>query len=258
MSDNTQQYIAAAWNDRVRGKPIYHGMSTVNLTVPLDPANNPFAAVLPTLCRLLDVLQALVDAGFKFTVREEHFGQQYAHDLRLIVAWTRRDLDNPGIDFTTSYYDACGYADCCQGSQLKENFQYITTYLPDCKGDPVVGERMGRGEWALVDEVRNWISGDASRHQSVVLHADRSCPAFDADSRCQPVGSLAAFTDKVRAALSAAGLECRPETIAQVLPTEEEGFTVRMHGLLTKEYVMAVEVVTPERVAQASGPRAVG
>jgi hypothetical protein len=146
MSQDAQHAIRAVWENRVRGKPIFHGMSSTNLTDPLDPANDPFAAMRPTLYRLLDVLQGLVDAGFQFNVREDHFGQKYAHNLRLIVAWTRNDLCNPGIDFTTSYYDACGYADCCQGSQLKENFRYITAHLPEHRGEPVLRERMSTAE----------------------------------------------------------------------------------------------------------------
>jgi len=258
MSRHAQHVIRSVWEERVRGRPIFHGMSSINLTDPLDPACDPFSAMRPTLYRLLDVLQGLVDVGFQFTVREEHFGQRYSHDMRLIVAWTRKDLDNPGIDFTTSYYDACGYADCCQGSQLKENFQYITAHLPGCREEAIIRERMGDAEWSLVDEVGNWIRRDAHQHRSVVLHVDRGCPAFDADSRCQPVGSLEGFARKVQAVLSEANLQCSPETLAKVLPSEQDGFTVRMYRPLTREYIMDVEEVIPDKVAQASGPRGVG
>ena len=258
MSHDAHDVIEAVWKDRVRGRPIFHGMSSVNLTDPLDPGYDPFSAMRPTLYRLLDVLQGLLDAGSQFTVHEEHFGQKYSHDLWHIVAWTRNDLDNPGIDFTTSYYDACGYADCCQGSQLRENFQYITGHLPGRREDPIIRERMGDAEWSLVDEVGNWIRRDANRHRSVVLHADRACPAFDADPRCQPVGSLEGFARKVQAALSEANLQCTPETLAQVLPSEKDGFTVRMYRPLTKEYILEIEEVTPDKVAQVSGPREIG
>jgi hypothetical protein len=258
MDQDAQGIIKAFWEDRVCGRSIYHGMSSVNLTEPLDPANSPFSAMLPTISQLLDVLQGLVDAGFEFTVREKHFDQECSHDLRHIVAWTRNDLDNPGIDFTTSYYDACGYADCCQGSQLKQNFQYITTHLPGRRKDPALRERMGDAEWSLVDQVDNWIRRDANQHQSLVLNVDRACPAFDEDPRCQPVGSLEGFMRKVRTTLEEADLECTTETLERVLPSEEDGFTVRMYRPLTKEYIMAVEEVTPHKVAQTSGPREVG
>ena len=258
MDQRTQGMLTAAWEDRVRGRPIFHGMSSANLTDPLDPANDPFAPVRPRLYQLLDVLQGLVDNGFQFAVREEHFGQKYAHDLRLIVAWTRNDLDHPGIDFTTSYYDACGYADCCQGSQLKENFSYITKHLPDRRDDPIVRGRMREQDWSLVAEIRHWIERDAAQHRSIVLWADRSCPAFDPDPRCQPVGSMEGFSGKVLKALRERGLVCTPETIAEALPTEQEGFTVRMYRPLAREYIIKVEEATPDRVAQASGPRGTG
>jgi hypothetical protein len=72
------------------------------------------------------------------------------------------------------------------------------------------------------------------------------------------VGSLEGFARKVQAALSQGNLQCTPETLAQVLPSEQDGFTVRMYRPLTKEYIMDVEDVTPDKVAQAPGPRGVG
>jgi len=258
MGQDPEEILRAVWEERVRGKPIFHGMSTANLAYPLDPAHDPFTAMRPTLYRLLDVLQDLVNGGLEFTVREEHFGQTYSHALRLIVAWTRNDLDNPGIDFTTSYYDACGYADCCQGSQLKENFKYITDHLPERKDDPVLREHMRDEEWGMVDRVAGWIAQDANDHRSVLLCVDRACPAFDPDPRCQPVGSLEGFSRKVQAALREANLLCTAETVERILPGEEEGFTVRMRGPLTKDYVLSVEEIAPEKVAEASGPRGVG
>ncbi|HUW35191.1 MAG TPA: hypothetical protein VM223_26575 [Planctomycetota bacterium] len=258
MDDLARNILKGVWEDRVRAKPIYHGMSSANLTDPLDPAKDPFAAMRPKLYRLLDALQRLTDSGFQFVVREEHFGVKYANDLRLIVAWTRNDLDNPGIDFTTSYYDACGYADCCQGSQLKENFRYITSHVPERKDDPVVRRLMGAEEWALVGDVADWIAQGAAEHRSIVLHVDRSCPAFDPDARCQPVGSLEGFSQKVLDALGKKGLPCTVETVNLILPREEEGFTVRMYRALTKEHIMKIDEVTTGKVARATGPRGVG
>ena len=258
MRKDMQQVIRAVWEDQVRGMPIYHGTSSVNLTDPLDPAIDPFAEIRPALYLLLDVLEDLVEAGLSFTVVEEHFGERWEHDLGNIVAWTRNDLDHPSIDFTTSYYDACTYADCCQGSQLKQNFGYITTHLPGCEGDPVVRARMGAAQWSLVDEVGGWIRRGAGGHTSVVLHVDRACPAFDPDPQCLPAGSLEGFSAKVQAALAEAHLECTPSTLAQILPSEEDGFVVRMQRPLTKEHILRVEKVAPDGLAQAPGPGGVG
>ena len=258
MDQHTQDVLRLTWEERVRGKPIFHGMSSSNLTDPLDSTNDPFKLIRPTLYRLVEVLQGLVVAGFKFTVREEHFGKRYANDLRLILAWTRNDLDNPGIDFTTSYYDACGYADCCQGSQLRENFRYLTDHLPDCKDDPIVRRRMGPDEWSLVADMSRWIARDADQHRSIVLWADRSCPAFDPDHRCRPLGSFEGFSRKVLASLRKADLPCTRQMVDHVLPAEGKGFTVRMSGTLTKAYIMRIDEVTPEKVATATGPRGVG
>jgi len=117
---------------------------------------------------------------------------------------------------------------------------------------------MGRGEWALGP-----MSPIGSRRArcsaaSIILCVDRPCPAFDPDARCQPVGSLDGFSRKVLDALEKRGLPCTVETINQVLPREDEGFTVRMYRALTKEYIMEVDDVTPEKVARATGPRGVG
>lgn len=249
------------WEDRVEGRQVFRGMSAKDLRDPLDPSCDPFESVRPTLLRFIDVLESLVAGGLQFTVREDHFGEAYAHDLRSILGWSRRDLSDPGIDFTSSYYDACGYADCYQGSQLKQNFKTITDELPGRKDDPVVKAGMSNEDWALVAEVNAWVSQESAAHRSVVLRIRRSCPAFDGYAKRQavpPVGSFDSFCRNVQTALEDADLPATPSSIEKVLPKEEDGFAVRLNRPLSRTDIDDIDDVTWDRAVKAPGPRRVG
>ena|GEM_PF-1606009 len=243
------------WREKVESEFVFRGMSAKDLRDPLDPSIDPFRPVKPRLFELIEVLERLVGAGLRFDVREEHFGQKYVSDLGVILLWTRRDLNNSGIDFTSSYCDACEYADCYQGSQLKENFKYITDHLPSRESDPVVQAHMTEREWSLVSEINNWISEESTGHRSIVVWVRRSCPAFDRDPRCLPVGSFDFFSSKILDALKDRGLPCTRDTANQVLPKEDDGFTVRLCRALNKEDIERIEEVTLQKVTEARRSR---
>ncbi len=260
---NAKDILRREWEERVEGKFVFHGMSAKDLGDGLDPSADPFMLIRPKLDQLIEVLSSLVEAGFKFTVREEHFGHVCEQDLGLILRWTRNDLGNPGIDFTSSHGDACGYADCHQGSQLKQNFKYITDHLPDAKGDPIVREVMGKAEWSLVGEVNEWVSQESPEHWSVVIWVRRSCPAFDGHGKWSgfaalPVGSFECFCENVAGVLDDRGLPVSAQSVHEALPKEEDGFTVRMHRPLRREDIEKVDEVTSEKERSAPGPRFVG
>lgn len=132
------------WSQRVDTLYLYRGMSTTDLTDPLDPRRSMLSTALPMIDEFLCVLQRLVDKGFAFAVVEKHWGKTYRHDLSNIVAWSKNDLRNPRIDFTSSYQSAREYADNWQASQIKQNLKHITDHLPAHREDPVVmGEMNG-------------------------------------------------------------------------------------------------------------------
>jgi hypothetical protein len=81
-------------------------MSSKDLTDPLDPALDLQQPIRAKISRLLALLEGLVKSGFQFTVHEDYSGLSF--DLRDIIAWTKGDLEHPGIDFTSNHESACG------------------------------------------------------------------------------------------------------------------------------------------------------
>ena len=94
--------IMALWKERVQDKFIYRGMGMHDIQDGLDPGKDPFRDIRPQLFRLISVLEEVMSRGFRFTVHEDHSGMSFS--LNDIIAWTRRDLENPGLDFTSSTY----------------------------------------------------------------------------------------------------------------------------------------------------------
>jgi len=169
--------IQEIWNHRVNSGYLYRGMSMNDLVDPLDPNRDPFKEIHHQLFALLDVLQELLDAGFRFRLREEHFGNVWWHELQDIVAWTRRDLQDTGIDFTSHRKGAREYADCYYGSQLKENFRYIADHLPDHREGPAIRSVMTEERWTLLSDVSDWISIPPREHRRIVISI--GCSSFE-------------------------------------------------------------------------------
>ncbi|MDP6778330.1 MAG: hypothetical protein QGI83_16365, partial [Candidatus Latescibacteria bacterium] len=170
-------------------------MGKHDLTDPLDPAKDPFAEVRPQLHRLIEVLSQALAAGFRFTLYEDH--SRMSFDLSDILKWSKRDLDDGGIDFTSSYPDACGYSRNYRGSQLKQNFQYITSHLPDRRDDPTLAPCTSEHDWRTVSELNAWISCGGDDHTQVVLWVSRTASVFNDCTDCLPLGSLQVFSRNV-------------------------------------------------------------
>ena len=120
------ELIESYWIDNVDSKCAYRGMDKNDLIFPLDPNFRPFNPVKDLILGFYDALDKLIENGILFNVVETHFGVTYKHDLRNIVRWSRRDINMTGIDFTSNYKEALEYADCWQGSQLKQNIKTIS------------------------------------------------------------------------------------------------------------------------------------
>ena len=196
MSEELRNYLFEQWRERADAKHLFRGMSSRDLIDPLDPSFDPFQPIRAKLYRLIGILQRLLDGGFRFTVYEDYSGLSF--DLRNILLWTKRDLDSPGIDFTSSYESACGHAKNFQGSQLKQNFKYITDHLPERRSDPLVQAAMDEEDWRFVSEINDWVSRKSPEHRKVVIWVRRSCSAFESDqNNCISIGSLEYFCDKV-------------------------------------------------------------
>jgi hypothetical protein len=189
-----EQHIRRLWRERVHGRFIYRGMSAKDLVDPLEPARDPFDEVRPDLDALLALLERLLGAGFAFTVHEDYSGLSF--DLRDIVAWTRRDLAEPGLDFTSSLESACGYAQNHEGSQLRQNFRYITAHLPARRDEPLVRRLTCGADWTRAARLYDWMARASPDHERVVVWVRRSCPAFDG-SGSPFVGSFECFRERL-------------------------------------------------------------
>jgi hypothetical protein len=235
------------WQETVNSRYLYRGMSAKDLTDPLDPACDRFDGMAPGILELMEVLQGLVDDGFEFQLGEEHFGKVWWHDLGDIIRWTRHDFEHTGIDFTSLHQAAREYADCFQGSQLKQNLKYITDYLPERKDDPVVTSRMGEKEWVLVSRINAWLATESPDHRGVVIWVRRSCPVFEATHRFMPVGPFEHFREQALRTAREEGLPESIESVEKLLPDEARGFDFRLRRYLDLVYVERIEEVTPTR-----------
>jgi hypothetical protein len=242
VTDELSSHLLALWEETVHSRYLFRGMSAKDLTDPLDPSFDPIAPVRGKLRRLLEMLGGLLASGFEFTVHEDYSGLSF--DLRDIVAWTKGDLDHPGIDFTSSYESACGYAQNFQGSQVKQNFRYITDHLPQRADDPLLKARMTADDWRLVSEINAWASDESPAHKRIVLWVRRSCPAFESDTEKGPVlGSFEHFCARVLRRMDAQGLPHEIGSVEQVLSQESREFLVRLRRPLYLKDVEKIEEV---------------
>jgi len=229
--------LTRLWRERVEGRFMYRGMSAKDLTDPLDPGHDPFAAIRPDLCRLIEALQRASREGFELTVHEDHSGLSFP--LRDILAWSKRDLDDPGLDFTSVPTDGRGYARNFQGSQLRQNWRTITGQLPRRRGDPVL--TLTDDDWDRVSRVNAWIVRGDPEHRALVIWVPRGSPAFDVARGCELVGSLDVCRERVLRRLGERGLPPAVDSLRKVLPDEERGFSVRLTAPLPLAQVAKVE-----------------
>ncbi len=108
MTQGFKRDLEILWHEGVNNKYLYRGMAAHDVKDPLDPGYDPFSEVQAHFLQLIEVLERVLAAGFEFTVYEDHSGLSF--DLKDIVVWSRRDLENGGLDFTSSYESACGYS----------------------------------------------------------------------------------------------------------------------------------------------------
>ena len=232
-----EQQLEALWEERVTSQHLFHGMGKHEVTDPIDPNHDPFAEVRPQFLRLIGALQQALAAGFQFTVHEDHSGMSFA--LRDIVNWSKRDLESGGIDFTSSYEDACGYSDNFQGSQLKQNLRYITDCLPDRKDDPILTSCMTDRDWSMVTELNSWISNGGNDQGQVVVWVSSAASVFDDCTMCLPVGSFHTFSRNVIVQIDNQGLPSAMESAIEVLP--KRVFCYRIRQLLPLDGLVKIE-----------------
>lgn len=99
-----------------------------DLVDPLDPNHDPFEETRRQFFLLLDILQELLGAGFRFRLWEEHFGDVCWHELQNIVAWTCRDLEDTGV-----------WNDCPMSIRdlFSGHLTYCSSHLPHLEFSPI-------------------------------------------------------------------------------------------------------------------------
>lgn len=220
-----ENIINDLWKERVDGRFIYRGMGLHDLQEGLDPDNDPFSEMRPQLFHLICILEEVLSKGFKFTVHEDYSGMSFS--LNDIIAWSRRDLENPGMDFTSLYDNACGYSKNFCGSQLKQNFKYITDHLP-LANDPILKSEMSEEDWKIISLVNSWIVREDDDYTRIVVWLRRSQSAFDENRRCLPLGSLSIFKRNVVQEIEKRALPITIDSVLSVLPKESEEFCYRL------------------------------
>ena len=239
MSAEFEDAINDLWKKRVEGCFIYRGMGLHELQKGIDPENDPFSEIRPQLFHLISILEKVLLKGFKFTVHEDYSGMSFS--LNNIIAWSRRDLENPGIDFTSLYDSAWGYSMNFRGSQLKQNFKYITDHLPELANEPILKSEMSEKDWKIVSLVNTWMVGEEDNHTRIVVWVKRSQSTFDENRRCLPLGSLSVFRRNVIREIEKRALPVTVDSAITVLPKESEEFCYRLTTTIHLEDIDKIE-----------------
>jgi hypothetical protein len=178
INNRIENIIKHHWQQMVDNSYFYRGMSLNDLDLEskiiLDPNKNPLKDMMPLLMEYSEFLLNLIEKGLEFEVNDF-----YVEPLQKVLNWTIRDIKNPGIDFTTNYADAATYAFNYGGSQVKHNFNIITSTISDCVNQPCFSEKERRQLLKLTKKVQELISIDKNiKHKPVVVKVKRSCAAF--------------------------------------------------------------------------------
>ena len=217
MENNSfEQQLEELWKERVETQFLYHGMSKRDLTDPLDPGKDPFAEKHSQLFKLIKVLQQALAKGFQFKVHEGYSGMSFR--LSDILNWSKRDLKDKGIDFTSSPEDGLGYSLNYQGSQLKQNFKYITDNLPGRKNDEFLASCMTEHCWSVVAELNSWLREGEDDKKRVIVQVSCSAPIFDNCHGSLPIGSLKVFSRNIIDTLNKKKHPLTIETAVGLLP----------------------------------------
>ena len=226
MSLGFKNSIRDLWKERVDSKFVYRGMGLHDLQKGFEPENDLFQKIRPELFHLISMLENALSKGFKFTVYQAYNGWSFS--LNDILAWSRNDLEKPGIDFTSSYKKAHGFSKNYRGSQLKQNFKYITDNLPKRSNDPILKSIMGAKDWETVSIINAFLSNETASHSRAIVWLRRSHSVFNENTACLPLGSLQVFKENIVQEIERKMLPMTTESVISVLPKETEEFCYKL------------------------------
>jgi hypothetical protein len=130
--------------------------------------------MVPVFTEYSQRLFTLIEAGLEFNVDDF-----YVEPLHKILTWTVRDIQNPGIDFTTNYADAAAYASNYAGSQIKHNFNLIVQSICKHKQHACFAKIDQQRFWDMTAHIRQYLANEnEAAHKPIVVKVRRSCSAF--------------------------------------------------------------------------------
>ena len=209
--------------------------------LPLDPLKHPFQTELPMLLSFLDVIDRLISNGLAFDVIETHFGNTCVHDLRNIVKWTRRDLSRQEIDFTSKYQSAREYSDCWQGSQLKQNFKYISTHILERKQSSEFADILRSTDLTIIEQVYHWLTITRDNSAPIVIWVQRSLDFFKESQQLLPLGSFQTFLTNFRSSFDISDIHSETLDHSTYLPDDSSEFYCSLTQPLDIRYITKTE-----------------
>jgi hypothetical protein len=198
VNERIKKIIQAHWEEMVHSTYFYRGMSLKHLDVALsfalDPNKNPLENIIPMFMEYSQLLFMVIDAGLEFNVNDF-----YVEPLHKVLTWTVRDIQNPGIDFTTNYADAAAYAFNYAGSQIKHNFNLIINSIHKHKNEDCFKKVDQQKFWDLTEKIRKHLANkNDTAHKPIVVKVRRSCAAFQNEKAAEfNVGPYDFFYNRV-------------------------------------------------------------
>lgn len=198
VNDRMKKVIRLHWEQMVNDAYFYHGMSLNNVNlesdIVLDPTKNPHEGIIPVFTEYCQFLFTLIEAGLEFNIDDF-----YVEPLHKILTWTVRDIQNPGIDFTTNYADAVAYAFNYAGSQIKHNFNLIVKSICKYKQHSCFSKIDQQCFWDMTAHIRQYLADENEVvHKPVVVKVRRSCSAFHSKMAAElNIGSYDFFYNRV-------------------------------------------------------------
>lgn len=178
MDSKIKNIIKTHWRQMIDNCYFYRGMSLADLDfkskIILNPRKNPLKNMVPLFIEYSEFLLNLIAKGLEFKVNDF-----YVEPLEKVLNWTIRDIQNPGIDFTTNYADAVAYASNYAGSQIKHNFNLITKTIHQCENQRCFNLEEKQTFRRMTKQIKCLLKQEhCAIHQSVVIKVKRSCKAF--------------------------------------------------------------------------------
>ena len=181
MDTRIKNIIKNHWEQMIDGACFYRGMSLkdINLKsdIVLNPNQNPHDGFMPLFLEYSEFLLSLIGKGLEF-----HVNDFYVEPLQKVLNWIIRDIKNPGVDFTTNYADAAAYAFNYAGSQIKHNFNIITSTIHECEKQNCFDGIDKQKFQGMTIKIKKLLKVESNlQHKPIIIKVKRSCESFHDD-----------------------------------------------------------------------------